>query len=81
LENFNEWKKKRKDKQAQEEATKKKDREAQVKAGKLVASGRELFVYNPDLFRDDDNARDDIDYTAREEQEDDDDRNGQVNSV
>ena len=84
LESFTEWKRRRKEREAAETAAKSKDREAQFKAGKLVAaSGKELFVYNPDLFKDDENARDDIDYNFREddddEDEDDDDGEGNHN--
>jgi hypothetical protein len=64
-----EWKKKRKEKKAAEDAKILKEKEQQLKAGRsAMASGRELFVYNPDLFKDDEDAAD-MDYTTREEDE------------
>jgi hypothetical protein len=53
-----------------------KTREAEYRAGKLagMVSGRDLFVFNPDLFKDDEEAMD-VDYSKREE-EDEGDNNG-----
>ena len=69
LESFTKWKEDRKLKQAQEEKQRMKKKEADLKAGKLNASGRDLFTYQPDLFADDDEAADDIDYSVREDEE------------
>lgn len=67
-ESFAAWKKQRKERQEAEEKAKSSKREADYRAGRLagMVSGRDLFVYNPDLFKDDDEAMD-VDYTAREE--------------
>lgn len=64
---FAKWKAQRRAKAADEEAARKKAKEAEVKAGRLNnVSGRDLFAYNPDLFRDDDEAME-VDYNARED--------------
>lgn len=57
-ENFLKWKeeKRRKKEQARKEAEEK--RLADIKAGKTTMSGREMFVFNPDVFVDDDAALD-----------------------
>lgn len=57
-ENFLKWKeeKKRKKEKAKKEAEDK--RLADIKAGRTVMSGREMFVFNPDMFVDDDAALD-----------------------
>lgn len=69
-ESFAKWKAGRKAKAAEEEAARKKAREAEVKAGRLNnVSGRDLFAYNPDLFRDDEEAME-VDYNAREDEDD-----------
>jgi hypothetical protein len=66
-ESFAKWKTVRRAKAAEEEASRKKAREAEVKAGRLNnVSGRDLFAYNPDLVRDDDEAME-VDYNARED--------------
>ena len=71
LETFNEWKKKRQLDKEKQELEFNRQREAAVKAGKSIgASGRELFTYNPEMFNageDDDDEAMDIDYTQREE--------------
>jgi len=53
LESFLEWKKRKKQKKEAEilEAERKKSED--IKAGKKIMSGRDLFTYNPDLFVDD----------------------------
>lgn len=67
---FAKWKQERKAKAAEEAAKAAKTREAEVKAGRLGhVSGRDLFTYSPDLFRDDDEAMD-VDYTARDDEYD-----------
>jgi hypothetical protein len=66
-ESFAVWKAKRKEQATTEEAARAKAKEAEFKAGKLHnVSGRDLFVYQPDLFRDDDEAME-VDYNARED--------------
>lgn len=69
-ESFAAWKKARLAAQDVENRAKAKQRENEYKAGKLagMVSGRDLFVYNPDLFKDDDEAME-VDYTTREEEE------------
>lgn len=79
-ESFAKWKADRRAKAAEEEARLAKAREAEVKAGRLGhVSGRDLFTYSPDLFKDDDEAMD-VDYTARED-EGDDESNAPADSV
>jgi len=58
LETFKKWKEEKK--LAKEKAEKEADakRQADIKSGKTSMSGREMFVYNPDLFIDDDSAID-----------------------
>ncbi|KYQ88621.1 CCCH-type zinc finger-containing protein [Tieghemostelium lacteum] len=58
LETFLKWKeeKRQQKEKAQKEAEEK--RLADIKAGKTSMSGREMFVFNPDLFVDDDSAID-----------------------
>lgn len=70
-ETFAAWKRQRLAAQEVENKAKAKQRESEYKAGKLagMVSGRDLFVYNPDLFKDDDEAME-VDYTTREEAED-----------
>lgn len=71
-ESFAIWKKQRTAAQEVENKAKAKQRESEYKAGKLagMVSGRDLFVYNPDLFKDDDEAME-VDYTTREEEAED----------
>jgi hypothetical protein len=74
-ESFAKWKADRKAKAEAEERQREKEKENQIKAGKMLhVSGRDLFMYNPDMFMagDDDEAMD-VDYTRREEDGDDDD--------
>eukprot|EP00008_Paramoeba_atlantica_P012336 CAMPEP_0201477752 /NCGR_PEP_ID=MMETSP0151_2-20130828/2724_1 /ASSEMBLY_ACC=CAM_ASM_000257 /TAXON_ID=200890 /ORGANISM="Paramoeba atlantica, Strain 621/1 / CCAP 1560/9" /LENGTH=415 /DNA_ID=CAMNT_0047858581 /DNA_START=64 /DNA_END=1311 /DNA_ORIENTATION=- len=66
LERFLEWRAKHRAKKEEEirekeEAAKKKDSKAERDLRKLL-SGREMFVFKPDLFVDDDGAVDDEDY-------------------
>eukprot|EP00026_Physarum_polycephalum_P009932 Phypoly_transcript_10070.p1 GENE.Phypoly_transcript_10070~~Phypoly_transcript_10070.p1 ORF type:complete len:363 (+),score=111.53 Phypoly_transcript_10070:49-1137(+) len=67
LETFLAWKaeKKRKKEEARKAAEEK--RLADIKAGKTAMSGREMFVFNPDVFVDDDEAADDDTYKADED--------------
>lgn len=75
LENFLKWKeeKKRKKEQVRKEAEEK--RLADIKAGKTLMSGREMFVFNPDVFVDDDEAADDDAYRADDDYQTPDDTN------
>jgi len=77
-ENFLKWKaeKKRKKELAKKEAEDK--RLADIKAGRTVMSGREMFVFNPDMFVDDDAALD-IDDNLGENEPDQEDENGEEN--
>lgn len=70
-ESFAEWKKARKVVQEADNKARALKRESEYKTGKLagMVSGRDLFVYNPDLFRDDEEAME-VDYTNREDTED-----------
>jgi ssDNA-binding Zn-finger/Zn-ribbon topoisomerase 1 len=70
-ESFAKWKEDRKAKQVAEEKAAAKKREAEIKSGRYnLLSGRDLFTYQPDLFTggDDDEAMD-VDYTQREEEQ------------
>ena len=68
-ETFAAWKKARLTAQDADNKARALKRESEYKAGKLsgMVSGRDLFVYNPDLFKDDDEAME-VDYTNREEE-------------
>lgn len=66
---FLKWKMDRRAKQEAEERAREREKEAQIKAGKMLhVSGRDLFMYNPEMFGDDEEAMD-VDYTRREEEE------------
>ena len=68
-ESFARWKLDRQKRAEEEELKSRRAREAEVKAGRLGnVSGRDLFVYQPDLFHDDDEAMD-VDYSGRVENE------------
>lgn len=69
-ESFAAWKKQRVLAQEAESKARARQRESEYKAGRLagMVSGRDLFVFNPDLFKDDDEAME-VDYTNREEEE------------
>ena len=76
-ESFAAWKKARLAAAEAENKARALKRETEYKAGKLagMVSGRDLFVYNPDLFKDDDEAME-VDYTNREEPAEDNERDG-----
>jgi len=58
LELFKRWKEdKRKEKVAKDKEAREK-RDSDIKAGKVMRSGREMFVFNPELFIDDDDVMD-----------------------
>jgi len=65
-ENFLKWKAEKKRKKEETRKAAEEKRLADIKAGRTAMSGREMFVYNPDVFVDDDEAADDTAY----EQED-----------
>ena len=70
-ESFARWKQDRKRRAEEEERQRQRECEQQVKAGRLGnISGRDLFVYQPDLFGDDEEAADNVDYTTRVEDAD-----------
>jgi len=79
LENFLKWKadKKRKKEQTKKEAEEK--RLADIRAGRTAMSGREMFVFNPDMFVDDDEALNIDDEELGENQQDEDGENGDDN--
>ncbi|GAM20581.1 hypothetical protein SAMD00019534_037560 [Acytostelium subglobosum LB1] len=58
LETFTKWKKDKLEQKAKMAREAEEKRTADIKAGKTSMSGREMFVYNPDLFIDDDLAID-----------------------
>jgi len=58
LETFKKWKEDKIIRKAQEAKTAEEKRLADIKAGKTSMSGREMFVFNPDLFVDDESATD-----------------------
>lgn len=66
---YKEWKEKRERMKIEKLEEEKKIKEGNIKLGKLLPSGRDLFVYKPDLFIDDEEALD-YDYNAREEEVD-----------
>lgn len=75
---FAKWKQDRKRRAEEEEQKTRKAREAEVKAGRLGnVSGRDLFVYQPDLFADDDEAMD-VDYKQRNDSENEQNDNGVI---
>lgn len=49
-ETFSKWKEDRKRRQSEEALSRAKKKEAEIKAGKTLASGRDLFTANPQLF-------------------------------
>ncbi|KAI8967623.1 hypothetical protein BDF20DRAFT_900331 [Mycotypha africana] len=70
LESFNEWKKNRVTKKEEEENKAKKAKENRLKAGRSQGmSGRDLFEFNPELARDDDEDEDAIDFSAFDREE------------
>eukprot|EP01112_Ceratiomyxa_fruticulosa_P003643 TRINITY_DN1395_c0_g4_i1.p1 TRINITY_DN1395_c0_g4~~TRINITY_DN1395_c0_g4_i1.p1 ORF type:complete len:382 (-),score=123.72 TRINITY_DN1395_c0_g4_i1:374-1519(-) len=58
LETFKKWKEEKRMKKEQEAKAAEEKRLADIKAGKTSMSGREMFVFNPDLFVDDEGATD-----------------------
>eukprot|EP01118_Nematostelium_gracile_P004802 TRINITY_DN15730_c0_g1_i1.p1 TRINITY_DN15730_c0_g1~~TRINITY_DN15730_c0_g1_i1.p1 ORF type:complete len:373 (-),score=146.54 TRINITY_DN15730_c0_g1_i1:90-1208(-) len=58
LETFLKWKEEKKSERVAQESEASKKREADIKSGKIMRSGREMFIFNPDLFVDDDDAID-----------------------
>lgn len=66
---YSRWKEKRERMKIEKIKEDEKIREGNIKLGKILPSGRDLFVYKPDLFIDDDEAMD-YDYNAREEEVD-----------
>ena len=79
-ETFLKWKADRKVKAEAEERIREREKEAQIKAGKILhISGRDLFMYNPDMYMgEDDEEAMDVDYTRREEEQYDEERDKQA---
>jgi len=69
-ESFAAWKADRKARATADEKARVRAREVEYRAGRLagMVSGRDLFVFNPDIFKDDEEAME-VDYSKREEQE------------
>lgn len=65
---FERWKKEREQQKIRDEKEKEKIKEGNIRLGKILPSGKDLFVYKPDLFVDDEEAME-CDYNAREEEE------------
>ncbi|PRP80333.1 CCCH-type zinc finger-containing protein [Planoprotostelium fungivorum] len=55
-ETFEKWKADKKKAKEEKELAEKSQRDADIKSGKTMRSGRDLFLYNPDLFVDDENV-------------------------
>jgi len=58
LETFLKWKEEKRKERDEQEKEQKAKREADIKSGKIMRSGREMFVFNPDLFVDDEDVLD-----------------------
>jgi DRG Family Regulatory Proteins, Tma46/Zinc finger C-x8-C-x5-C-x3-H type (and similar) len=67
---FKRWRENEVDQLAKRKEEEERIREGNVLLGKIVPSGRDLFVYNPELFVDDEEALE-CDYNAREDIESD----------
>lgn len=66
-EKYREWKAKRELAKVEEKQEEDKIREGNIRLGKILPSGKDLFVYNSKVFVDDEEALD-YDYNAREEE-------------
>jgi len=58
LELFLKWKDEKKKEKEDDEKEQQQKRDADIKSGRIMRSGREMFVYNPDLFVDDEDVLD-----------------------
>jgi len=58
LELFLKWKEEKKTEKEKNEKEISAKRDADIKSGKIMRSGREMFIYNPDLFVDDEDVLD-----------------------
>jgi len=67
LERFLKWKEDKRKKKDQDRIDAEIKRKQDIKTGKTVMSGREMFVFNPDLFVDDEEALDESGYEIQEE--------------
>lgn len=63
---FLKWRQERKTQKEKEEKEKEKIREGNLRLGKIAPTGKDLFVFKPDIFVDDEEALE-CDYNAREE--------------
>ncbi len=88
-ESFFEWKERKRQRKEKELEEKRKAAEKKS-GGKVILSGKQLFTYDPNLFKDDEEAVDDVDYEVvgdlnregeeeEEEDEDDDNEDGEDN--
>jgi len=68
LELFLKWKQDKKKEKEEKLASDKVQRETDIRSGKAMRSGREMFIFNPDLFVDDDGA---VDVTELEPEKED----------
>ncbi|KAI5133651.1 uncharacterized protein NESG_00367 [Nematocida ausubeli] len=66
-EKYKEWKEKREQNKIEQKKEEDKIKEGNLRLGKILPSGKDLFVYNPKIFIDDDEALE-YDYNAREEE-------------
>lgn len=66
FESFSKWKEEKAKEKEKKDIEDKAKREADIKSGKAMRSGREMFVYNPELFVDDEGV---IDFTEFEPEE------------
>jgi len=67
LERFLAWKDEKRKRKEVDEKEKELKRKNDIKAGKSQMSGREMFVFNPDLFVDDDEALGEDSYVVQED--------------
>jgi len=58
LELFLKWKADKRKQQTEADKVAKEKRDSDIKAGKAMRSGREIFEFNPDLFKDEDDVLD-----------------------
>jgi len=68
-ETFEKWKADKKRARDEKDVAAKNQRDADIKSGKALRSGRDLFLYNPDLFVDDENVFDTDELEPEEEEE------------
>jgi hypothetical protein len=62
------WKEEKKKKREEDQKAKQEKREQDIKSGKILRSGREMFTYDPTLFVDDDDVLDTQELEPEEEE-------------